>query len=167
MAFLTVRVKGAEGYTRFALGKERTVIGRASACDLPVQAQNISREHCVVVRRGEDWWLEDLGSANGTRINADKVTVPRKLAEKDIIKAGAVRLTFHAGEMAAAAAIEVAGSEVVQADDHEGDAVGDPSRDTPDRAIACVVCGGWYSVAHRGHGQSSLCPRCNQANNVP
>ncbi|MFP4635253.1 MAG: FHA domain-containing protein [Nitriliruptoraceae bacterium] len=29
----------------------------------------MSREHAAFVRRGEAWWVVDLGSTNGTRVN--------------------------------------------------------------------------------------------------
>jgi pSer/pThr/pTyr-binding forkhead associated (FHA) protein len=159
MAFLTVRVKGAEGYTRVPLSKDRTVIGRASACDLPIQAQNISREHCAILRKDDGWHVEDLGSSNGTRVNADKLSGPRLLAEKDIIKAGVARITFHAGDVAdAEAAVEVRHSDVIE--------VGGIDSAQPEAAMPCSSCGGWFSTAHHVRGDSAPCPRCGQTHVV-
>lgn len=162
MAFLTVRVKGSEGYTRVTLGKDRTVVGRASSCDVVVPTNKLSREHCLLVRKDDGWWIEDLNSSNGTWINTERIGGPRKLKEKDVVKAGAARLTFHAGELDQVEAIEV------QARATEDDAADqDAPVDGLAAAAACPGCGLWLSVAHRQRGQAVTCPRCSGAVAVP
>lgn len=47
----------------------RLTMGRLSSCDLVVQDSTVSREHAALVRRGDRWWVIDLGSTNGTRVN--------------------------------------------------------------------------------------------------
>lgn len=158
MAFLTVRVKGTEGYSRFDLGKDRTVIGRASACDLAVPTTNISREHCLLVRREDGWWVEDLNSSNGTYVNKAKLDGPRKLGEKDIVKAGAARLTFHTGDIRDVEALEVDARRQSEADDADDPPT--PPIDGLASAAACPACGLWVSVAHRSRGEGVACPRC-------
>lgn len=56
------RDDGAE----IVVAKDRFVIGRGRHCDLVVDSGKISREHAAVLREGGEWWIEDLGSANGT-----------------------------------------------------------------------------------------------------
>lgn len=163
MPFLTVRVKGTEGYTRFNLGKDRTVVGRASACDLAVPTTNISREHCLLVKREDGWYVEDLNSSNGTYVNKTKLAAPRKLAEKDIVKAGAARLTYHDGDINQVEALEVeARRENEPGDDDE---VPLPPIDGLASAGACPACGLWVSTAHRKRSEVVACPRCQ--GNVP
>ena len=171
MAFVTIRIKGAEGYTRTALGKERMVLGRASENDLPIKHTSISREHCVFIREGEDWFVEDLGSSNGTLVNKDKLTGKVKLNEKDVVKAGKARLTFHRGDInAAEAAVELSTGDD---DDDElhldggAAAVGSSNPDDPAQAMRCAGCGTWLSVAHRMAGDAMACPRCAHGNKVP
>jgi predicted component of type VI protein secretion system len=158
MAFLTVRVKGTEGYTRYDLGKDRTVIGRASACDLAVPTTNISREHCLVVKRDDGFWVEDLNSSNGTYVNKEKLAGPRKLGEKDIVKAGAARMTFHAGDIKAVEALEVDARRQSEADDADDPVT--PPVDGLASATSCPACSLWVSVAHRQRGEAVACPRC-------
>lgn len=162
MPFLTVRVKGTEGYTRFNLSKDRTVVGRASACDLAVPTTNLSREHCLVVKKDDGWWVEDLNSSNGTWVNKERIEGPRKLAEKDIVKAGAARLTFHEGDIDKVEALEVAAAE--DADDPADRPL---PADGLAAAAACPACGLWLSVAHRNRGDTSTCPRCSGSVKVP
>jgi len=48
----------------FALG-ERTTLGRADECEVVLHDRSISRKHAVLVRQGEQWFVQDLGSTNG------------------------------------------------------------------------------------------------------
>jgi predicted component of type VI protein secretion system len=167
MAFVTIRIKGAEGYTRTALGKERMVLGRSSENDLPIKHTSISREHCAFVREGDDWFVEDLGSSNGTIVNKDKLTGRVKLNEKDVVKAGKARLTFHLGDInAAEAAVELHTGDD-EDDDAPAGAAGSGNPDDPAQAMRCPGCGTWLSVAHRMAGDAMTCPRCGHGNKVP
>ncbi|MCK6491298.1 MAG: FHA domain-containing protein [Planctomycetes bacterium] len=167
MAFVTIRIKGTEGYTRSALDKERMVVGRSSATDLPIRNTTISREHCAFVREGEAWYVLDLGSANGTRVGAERMEANsrRALKERDIVKAGKARLTFHTGSIEEAeAAIDVpAGG------DDDGPAAPQRVRgvDDPPEACPCNACSAWFSIAHRTAGDTMDCPRCGKPNTVP
>ena len=168
MAFVTIRIKGTEGYTRQALGKDRMVLGRSSESDISIRHASISREHCAFVRDGETWSIEDAGSANGTWVNKDKLTTKLLLSERDIVKAGKARLTFHVGDMKDAdAAIEVSTDED-DADPDGGDAAaasGDETVKTrdvnaPPDAAQCPTCSAWMSTVHRHKGEHMNCPRC-------
>ncbi len=165
MAYLTIRIKGVESYSRQALDKDRIVLGRASAADLPIKHSSISREHCAFVRQGETWLVEDLGSANGTMVNKVKITERTALNERDIVAAGHARLTFHAAAMPAVeAAVDLNLNEA-------GEDAGGPTRrrgeNDPAEATACASCGGWFSIAHRMAGDRMECPRCRHDNLVP
>ena len=54
---------------RYKLGDGEYVIGRRSDCQIFVPDMRVSRQHARLVRNGEGWTLEDLGSNNGTYIN--------------------------------------------------------------------------------------------------
>jgi hypothetical protein len=51
----------------------RLVIGRASNCDCVLPEDCVSRRHAQLWREGERWFLRDLGSRNGTRVNGMRV----------------------------------------------------------------------------------------------
>jgi hypothetical protein len=97
MAFLTVRVKAKHGFVRRELVGERLVVGRSLGAAVIIDHALTSQQHCAIVRREDRWLVEDLGSRNGTWVN--KVRVPPlgtlPLDERDIVKAGGARLTFH------------------------------------------------------------------------
>ncbi len=68
-------LRGVSGTTfgrNFALVGTMT-IGRQSDCGIPIQAEEISRQHARLQVTGEGVMVEDLGSANGTWINDKRV----------------------------------------------------------------------------------------------
>jgi predicted component of type VI protein secretion system len=62
------RAQGSNGVSVPVQGSRLTA-GRLERCDLTIQDSTVSREHAAFVRRGERWWVVDLGSTNGTRVN--------------------------------------------------------------------------------------------------
>lgn len=53
--------------------RERFVIGRGGHCDLVIDSAKISREHAAFVRGTDGWYVEDLGSSNGTWLKGERV----------------------------------------------------------------------------------------------
>jgi pSer/pThr/pTyr-binding forkhead associated (FHA) protein len=53
--------------------KDPSVVGREPNCEIVVSDGSVSRKHARLERRGETWWVVDLGSANGTYVNSLKV----------------------------------------------------------------------------------------------
>jgi hypothetical protein len=45
---------------------DRFIIGRGRHCDLVIDSAKVSREHAAITREPDGWWMEDLGSSNGT-----------------------------------------------------------------------------------------------------
>jgi hypothetical protein len=62
--------------------KERFLIGRGRHCDLVVESGKVSREHAAIVREGGAWFVEDLGSANGTWLRRERID-RRRIADGD------------------------------------------------------------------------------------
>jgi pSer/pThr/pTyr-binding forkhead associated (FHA) protein len=53
--------------------RERLVIGRRESCDIPLRLPNVSGRHCELQFRKGFWWLRDLGSTNGVKVNGTRV----------------------------------------------------------------------------------------------
>jgi diguanylate cyclase (GGDEF)-like protein len=71
----------------YRIEEAETVIGRTGDASLRLQDEGVSRRHAVVARRGRELWLEDLKSANGTRVNGELVE-RRLLRDGDQIQIG-------------------------------------------------------------------------------
>ena len=69
-------------------------IGRDATCTLRLTDGGVSDRHAQIERRADGYYLRDLDSANGVRVNAQRVTEQR-LAGGDEIELGAGRLTFE------------------------------------------------------------------------
>ena len=80
---------GVDAGARLALDGGRVVAGRGTACDLVVRDTTVSREHAAFVRRGDAWWVIDLGSTNGTRVNGVRAA-EHPIATGDRIELGDV-----------------------------------------------------------------------------
>ena len=74
---------------RFVISAQRTVLGRAPWCDIPLASARASREHAELVWSGDELTISDLSSLNGTMVNGDRITSRRPLASGDVIVIGA------------------------------------------------------------------------------
>jgi pSer/pThr/pTyr-binding forkhead associated (FHA) protein len=74
--------------------REVTTIGREQGNDLVVDEDTVSSHHARLVSRDGGWWIEDLGSTNGTTVNDAQVDGTRVLRTGDIIQMGRVQLRF-------------------------------------------------------------------------
>ncbi len=72
-------------------------LGRAADNPLRFDDSAVSAYHARISYRGGQWWLEDLGSRNGTFLNGLRVDEPLVLTYGDEIVLGAVRLRLQAG----------------------------------------------------------------------
>jgi FHA domain len=70
-----------------------TVIGRDASNAAAVDDRQVSRHHARIICADGDFWIEDLNSTNGTRVNGVKVE-KQKLADNDQIGVGDTILTF-------------------------------------------------------------------------
>jgi serine phosphatase RsbU (regulator of sigma subunit)/pSer/pThr/pTyr-binding forkhead associated (FHA) protein len=96
MAHLFI-VHGPNANRRIALIRPRTVIGRSVHCDvvLPANDFSVSREHASVLCVRGDYFVEDLGSVNGTFVNGEPVTARRPLHDNDQISICDHRFSFQ------------------------------------------------------------------------
>ncbi len=73
---------------RQAIG-EQFVLGRGHSVDFQLDDAQVSRRHARIVRRGDDFYVEDLHSRNGTLLNGRRIDGAKKLVFGDRIQLGA------------------------------------------------------------------------------
>ncbi|WP_040787750.1 FHA domain-containing protein FhaB/FipA [Nocardia paucivorans] len=69
-----VVTQGSLAGTRITLGTQPVLIGRADDSTLVLTDDYASTRHARLSPRGDDWYVEDLGSTNGTYLDRAKVT---------------------------------------------------------------------------------------------
>ena len=79
---------GALAGTRIALADQPVLLGRADSCTLVIDDDYASNQHARLSPHGSDWFLEDLGSTNGTYLDRTRVTTPVKVAAGTPIRIG-------------------------------------------------------------------------------
>ena len=74
-----------------AIDRDRLVIGRGRKADLALAEATISRAHAAIGFDGRLFYVEDLGSTNGTLVNGSRVT-KQALKSADEIQMGKLRI---------------------------------------------------------------------------
>ncbi|MEO6700697.1 MAG: FHA domain-containing protein [Jatrophihabitantaceae bacterium] len=80
--------EGALAGTRIALAGKPILIGRANDSTLVVTDDYASTRHARISQTNNVWYLEDLGSTNGTYVGQTKVTGPLPLEAGVVIRIG-------------------------------------------------------------------------------
>jgi pSer/pThr/pTyr-binding forkhead associated (FHA) protein len=92
-AALVVRAGGGRVGESFPLEGDRMTIGRRPDSDVFLDDVTVSRDHALIVRRGDEFHLDDLGSLNGTYVNRRRIET-HHLADGDELQVGKYKLTF-------------------------------------------------------------------------
>lgn len=77
----------------YELNKERTTIGRRPVNDIHIDNLAVSGEHAAITTIGNDSFLEDLNSTNGTLVN-NKLIKKHVLHHNDVIEFGKYQLLY-------------------------------------------------------------------------
>jgi pSer/pThr/pTyr-binding forkhead associated (FHA) protein len=83
-----VVVAGSLAGTSINLGDAPVTIGRANDSTLVLTDDYASTRHARLFSRGGEWFVEDLGSTNGTFLDRAKVTQPTPVAQRTPIRIG-------------------------------------------------------------------------------
>ncbi len=87
------------GRARVARGERIGVVsgatvGRSAGNGVRFDEDSVSSRHAVISLEGGRWWLEDLGSTNGTFVNDARVTGRAPLRNGDVVQVGLVTARF-------------------------------------------------------------------------
>lgn len=93
LVLLTGGEKGAAPGKVFSLG-EHFSLGRSSENNFVLSDPFASQEHAVINIKNGQYWLEDLGSKNGTYLNDVLIKGPTVLTNNDRVRIGSVTCQF-------------------------------------------------------------------------
>lgn len=79
-------LRGPHQGQRFPLNSSPTLIGRSSECAIILPGTSVSRRHARIVTNEGKYYLEDMQSRNGTRLNGKPIASPTPLRDRDEIQ---------------------------------------------------------------------------------
>jgi pSer/pThr/pTyr-binding forkhead associated (FHA) protein len=101
----SVRVAWHDGLRSHERTLERSFrIGRDEACEIRLEDPMISRQHAEVSHVDGLWWIQDLGSRNGTQVDGQRITripLPAHCEVRLYDTAPVLKLDVRAGSKAA------------------------------------------------------------------
>ncbi|MDW8222588.1 MAG: FHA domain-containing protein [Gemmatales bacterium] len=71
--FIVLRLRAVNGSRIIEIYQPEAILGRHSQADIRLAAAEVSRHHCRFVFESGQWYVEDLGSLNGTYVNEEPV----------------------------------------------------------------------------------------------
>jgi pSer/pThr/pTyr-binding forkhead associated (FHA) protein len=81
--------------TSLPLGRQGVVVGRSPECTLVVDDEFASGRHLRIFPRAEGWFVEDLGSRNGTVVGGSKITGAVPVESGSVVKVGRTTLELR------------------------------------------------------------------------
>ncbi len=87
--------RGPNAGSTFLMVEALTSAGRDTGSSIFLDDVTVSRKHALFERRGDEWFVKDTGSLNGTYVNGEQVD-ETKLATGDEVQIGRFKLTFFA-----------------------------------------------------------------------
>jgi FHA domain len=85
----------ASGRTLLPIDAPRRIVGSSRESDLVVDDPSVSRTHLLLEQLGGAWFIEDLGSRNGTYVNGQRITGRRVVKPGDEIRLGVARVVLR------------------------------------------------------------------------
>jgi len=74
--------------------KSTIIIGRSETADVLINNSLISRNHTKIYKNGNKYFIEDLGSMNGTYVNGQKISGKKQISSDDNIIIGRIRFSL-------------------------------------------------------------------------
>ena len=76
-------IKGERSGQEIAINKESMSIGRDLKADIKIRDTSVSKRHAVLFLKGDEVYIKDLNSANGTYVNGEKILPNKEIALKN------------------------------------------------------------------------------------
>ena len=92
-AALVIRSGGGRAGESFTIDQDRMAIGRTPDAAVFLDDVTVSRNHALLVHRADGYYIDDLGSLNGTYVNRRRIE-SHKLADGDEIQIGKFKLSY-------------------------------------------------------------------------
>jgi serine phosphatase RsbU (regulator of sigma subunit) len=92
--YLLVRRPGANPERVELSGGEDCGVGRSPDNRIVLTDSSVSRNHARFFFKEDLWWVEDLGSKNGTKVNGNLIDGPKRVKAGDGIQVGSFQLAF-------------------------------------------------------------------------
>ncbi len=97
-AMRLIEVHGPEEGRSWPIGMGPLTIGRGSDSTVLLPHASVSRHHAQLVYQATGLYIQDVGSSNGTSVNGEPLTAPRRLQGGDHIQVGDVMLVLSQGK---------------------------------------------------------------------
>lgn len=89
---LTLALLEGDSTRSWRFTQPEVLVGRDAGSDCRLDDRAISSHHARLAYRQGQWWVEDLGSRNGTFLNQERLTQPLVLASGDELRFGGMDL---------------------------------------------------------------------------
>src|SRR4051812_11790873 len=94
MGFTLTVAEGKERGREYTFSQAEICIGRTAENDLVLTEPGVSRKHVKIREDGGQFFIEDLGSANGTKVNGNPITED-EIRDGDQVQVGPVIFAFQ------------------------------------------------------------------------
>jgi hypothetical protein len=83
-------ISGEQEGAEISWTSDEIFIGKEDGCEVKITDAGVSRKHARLAKKGAQWFVEDLGSSNGTYVNFKKrgKGEPTDIVDRDIIFIG-------------------------------------------------------------------------------
>jgi pSer/pThr/pTyr-binding forkhead associated (FHA) protein len=88
-------IDGANAGEQISLDEAPLLIGRGSDAQIRLDDDYVSTRHARIAASGEQWFVEDLGSTNGTYIGSQRLTQPAGLQLGSQVRIGKTTLELR------------------------------------------------------------------------
>ena len=76
------------------------ILGRGTSAEIHLSCPGVSREHFRLTPDSGQWYIEDMGSKNGTKLNGGKIRARETVDEGDMIEFASVHLEVTRASLA-------------------------------------------------------------------